>query len=124
LAQRPATTWLTAGSSVPLQPALRHLDGAFRNLFEGRAKSPAFQQRRGEQSATYAKMAFSWDAARRTLNLAKMERPLDIRLDIRRSRSFAGGPTTVTVSRDTAGHRGTLLRVVPGGRGECRFAAV
>src|SRR5262249_16436740 len=43
--------------------------------------------------------AFSWDAATRTLKLAKMEQPLDIRW----SRSFVGSPTTVTVSRDMAG---------------------
>jgi putative transposase len=36
LKQRPETTWLTEVSSVPLQQALRHLDTAFRNFFEGR----------------------------------------------------------------------------------------
>jgi putative transposase len=86
-------------SSVPLQQALRHLDNAFRHLFEGRAKYPAFKKKRGKQSATYANTAFSWDAATRTLKLAKMAQPLDIRW----SRSCAGSPTTVTVSRDTAG---------------------
>jgi putative transposase len=86
-------------SSVPLQQALRHLDSAFRNLFEGRAKYPAFKTKRGKQSATYATTAFSWDAATRTLKLAQMEQPLAIRW----SRSFASSPTTVTVSRDMTG---------------------
>jgi putative transposase len=99
LKQQPDTTWLSGVSSVPLQQALRHLDSAFRNLFEGRAKYPAFKKKRDKQSATYAATAFAWEAATRTLRLAKMEQPLDIRW----SRSFVGSPTTVTVSRDTAG---------------------
>jgi putative transposase len=99
LKQQPETIWLTEVSSVPLQQALSHLDSAFRNLFEGRAKYPAFKKKRGKQSATYANTGFSWDAATRTLKLAKMEQPLDIRW----SRTFLGSPTTVTVSRDTAG---------------------
>ena len=99
LKQHPDTAWLTEVSSVPLQQALRHLDRAFRNLFEGRAKYPTFKKKRGKQSATYADTAFSWNAATRTLTLAKMDAPLAIRW----SRLFAGSPTTVTVSRDTAG---------------------
>jgi putative transposase len=99
LKQHPDTAWLAEVSSVPLQQALRHLDSAFRNLFERRAKYPAFKKKRGKQSATYASTAFAWDAATRTLTLAKMEKPLAIRW----SRWFAGSPTTVTVSRDGAG---------------------
>lgn len=99
LKQRPDTAWLAAVSSVPLQQALRHLDSAFRNLFEGRANYPAFKKKHGKQSATYASTAFAWDAATRTLKLAKLDAPLAIRW----SRSFTGNPTTVTVSKDTAG---------------------
>ncbi len=55
----------------------------------------------GQQSATYVSGAFRYDAATRTLTLAKLEEPLAIRW----SRPLPDGamPTTVTVSRDMAG---------------------
>ena len=84
---------------MPLQQALRHLDKAFRNFFEGRAKYPSFHKKHGRQAATYASSAFRWDAATRTLTLAKMDAPLAIHW----SRSFTGTPTTVTVSQTPPG---------------------
>src|SRR5579864_2258579 len=69
--------WLATVSSVPVQQALRHLDRAFVNFFEGRADFPTFKKKRQEQSATYASNAFKWDGTR--LALAKMNAPLDIR---------------------------------------------
>jgi transposase len=41
-------------ASVPLQQELRHLERAFRNCFEGRAKYPTFKKKRGRQAAMYA----------------------------------------------------------------------
>src|SRR5262249_50131991 len=99
LKQQPNTAWLNEVSSVPLQQALRHLDTAFSNLFESRAKYPALKKKHGRQSATFASSAFRWDAKARTLTLAKMDTPLDIRW----SRPFSGIPSTVTISKDTAG---------------------
>jgi putative transposase len=99
LKQQPGTAWLTEGSSVPLQQALRHLDKAFRNFFEGRAQYPAFPKKHGRQAAIYASSAFRWDAATRALVLAKMDAPLDIHW----SRPIAGTPTTITICKDTAG---------------------
>jgi putative transposase len=99
LKQHPDTTWLSEVASVPLQQALRHLDKAFRNFFEGRAKYPTFRRKRERQAATYASSAFRWDAESRTLTLAKMDTPLHIRW----SRSFIGIPSTVTISQDTTG---------------------
>src|SRR6266581_3359 len=46
--------WLRDTSSVPLQQALRHLDRAFVNFFEGRAEYPTFKKKRHEQSAIRA----------------------------------------------------------------------
>src|SRR3989442_10952536 len=46
-------SWLSHVSSVPLQQALRHLDKAFINFFEGRAKYPTFKKKKNRQSATY-----------------------------------------------------------------------
>jgi putative transposase len=100
LNQQPETAWLNDVSSVPPQQALRHLDRAVRNFFEGRAKYPTFKQKRGRQAAEYTTSAFRWDAQTRALTLAKMD---DAPLDIRWSRSFTGTPSTVTLSRDPAG---------------------
>ncbi len=47
LKREPETIWLNEVSSVPPQQALRHLDRAFRNFFEGRAKYPVFKKKRG-----------------------------------------------------------------------------
>ncbi len=99
LKREPATAWLNEVSSVPPQQALRHLDRAFRNFFEGRAKYPTFKKRRGRQAAEYTTSAFRWDAEKRSLTLAKMDAPLDVRW----SRAFTGAPTTVTITRDQAG---------------------
>ena len=101
LKQRRETVWLNEVSSVPVQQALRHLETAFRNFFAGRAKYPTFQKKHGAQSATYASTAFRWDVQTRTLTLAKMATPLHIHW----SRPLPDGatPTTVTLSRDTAG---------------------
>jgi putative transposase len=91
--------WLNEVSSVPLQQSLRHLDSAFRNFFEGRAQYPKFHKKHGEQAATYASSAFKWDG--KTLMLAKMAEPLNIVW----SRPLPDGaqPTTVTITKDTAG---------------------
>ena len=91
--------WLAESSSVPVQQALRHLDRAFVNFFEGQARYPTFKKKQNSQAATYASNAFKWDAT--SLTLAKMDAPLDIRW----SRPLPDGctPSTVTVSKDCAG---------------------
>jgi putative transposase len=76
LKKQEETLWLNEVSSVPLQQALRHLDRAFRNFFEGRADYPTFKKKRHQQSATYASNAFTWK--RQALTLAKMDAPLSI----------------------------------------------
>lgn len=37
--------WLGDASSVPIQQSLRHLERAFKNFFEGRAKYPSFKKK-------------------------------------------------------------------------------
>jgi putative transposase len=91
--------WLNEVSSVPLQQSLRHLDSAFRNFFEGRAQYPKFHKKHGEQAATYASSAFKWDG--KTLMLAKMAEPLNIVWS--RPLPDCAQPTTVTITKDTAG---------------------
>jgi putative transposase len=87
-------------SSVPLQQALRHLQGAFVAFWDKRAKYPRFKSRKkSRKSAEYTSSAFRFhDGA---LTLAKMSEPLDIRW----SRPLPTGtePSTVTVSQDAAG---------------------
>jgi putative transposase len=99
LKKTPEHAWLNDVSSVPVQQALRHLQTAFANFFAKRAQYPNFRRKDGVQSVEYTTSAFRWDGA--ALKLAKMNAPLAIRW----SRTIPKGakPTTVTVSRDTAG---------------------
>ena len=86
--------------SVPLQQALRHLQGAFAAFWDKRARYPKFKSRKKSRaSAEYTRSAFRYRDGH--LWLAKMDAPLDIRW----SRPLPGGaePSTVTVSRDPAG---------------------
>jgi putative transposase len=98
LKQQDEYSWLAEVSSVPLQQALRHLEKAFLNFFEGRTKYPTFKKKRSRQSATYTSNAFKWDGT--SLTLAKMTDPLDIRW----SRPLPDGtrPSSVTVTKDSA----------------------
>jgi putative transposase len=92
--------FLNEVSSVPLQQALRHLQGAFSSFREKRARYPRFKSRKkSKASAEYTRSAFTFREGR--LTLAKMREPLDIVW----SRALPEGvePTTVTVSRDSAG---------------------
>ena len=68
--------WLADVAAVPLQQSLRHLDRAYKNFFEGRAKYPTWKSRRNTQSATYVGTAFSLLDGQ--LTLARMNEPLDI----------------------------------------------
>ncbi|MEU8403566.1 RNA-guided endonuclease TnpB family protein [Nonomuraea sp. NPDC048892] len=102
------TEWKSSGefaflcevSCVPLQQTLRHLQAGFANFFAKRAKYPAFKSRKKSRaSAEYTRSAFRWRDGE--LTLAKMDAPLAIVW----SRPLPEGaqPSTVTVSRDTAG---------------------
>ena len=99
LKKEEGTAWLSRVSSVPLQQALRHLDAAYTNFFEGRAEYPTFKKKHGEQSATYTDNAFTLHGDK--LTLAKHKEPLDIVW----SRSLPDGakPSSVTVSKDKIG---------------------
>jgi putative transposase len=89
--------WLRDVSSVPLQQALRHLDRAFVNFFEGRADYPTWKSKRNAQSATYASNAFQWDG--QALTLAKMREPLRIRWH--RPLPKEAKPSSVTITKDS-----------------------
>jgi putative transposase len=101
LKQQPETAWLNEVLSVPPQQALRHLDRAFRNFFEGRAQYPTFHEKRGMQVAGYTTSACRWNPEKRGLTLAKMDTPPHIHWS--RPLPDDAVPTSITVSRDTAG---------------------
>jgi putative transposase len=87
-------------SCVPLQQTLRHLQQAFANFWAQRAGYPRFKSRKKSRlSAEYTRSAFSFRDG--VLRLAKLSGPLDIVW----SRPLPEGvePSTVTVSRDSAG---------------------
>ncbi|MFG2878303.1 RNA-guided endonuclease InsQ/TnpB family protein [Streptomyces sp. NPDC048337] len=92
--------YLAEVSSVPLQQALRHLQAAFERFWRKGAEYPRFKsKRKSSASAEYTRSAFRYKDGQ--LTLAKMVEPLAIVW----SRLLPGGaePTTVTVSRDSAG---------------------
>lgn len=99
LKRQPEYAWLNEVSCVPSQQALRHLDKAFQNFFAGRAKYPTFKKKHGRQSAEYTTSAFTCDG--KDLLLAKMSEPLPIRWS--RPLPKDARPTTITVTKDTAG---------------------
>ncbi len=99
LKKEEGTSWLREVSSVPLQQALRHLDAAYTNFFEGRAEYPTFKKKHHEQSATYTANAFTLKGDR--LTLAKHKESLSLVW----SRPLPDGanPSSVTVSKDKSG---------------------
>ncbi|MBD1854807.1 MULTISPECIES: RNA-guided endonuclease InsQ/TnpB family protein [Leptolyngbya] len=64
-------------SSVPLQQTLRHLQTAFTNFFEKRAKYPNFKKKRNGGSATFTKSAFSLKDGQ--VFMAKSDEPLNLK---------------------------------------------
>jgi putative transposase len=92
--------YLNEVSSVPLQQALRHLQGAFTNFFGKRAQYPRFKSRKKSRaSAEYTSSAFRFRDG--CLTLAKMSDPLYIVWS--RPLPEDAVPSTVTVSKDPAG---------------------
>jgi len=110
------TTWkrtdelafLNEVSSVPLQQCLRHQQKAFTNFFGKRAAYPRFKSRkRSRASAEYTRSAFRWRDGE--LTLAKMGQPLDVVWS--RPLPECAEPSTVTVSRDSAGRWHVSIQV-------------
>lgn len=97
LKKDPELYWLNDVSSVPLQQAIRNQQTAFKNFFEGRAKYPTFKKKRSKQSAQMTKAAFKCVDGK--LYMAKSKQPLDVRW----SRELPSEPTTITISKDSAG---------------------
>jgi putative transposase len=98
--QDPELGFLNEVSCVPLQQTLRHLQAGFTAFFGRRARYPRFKSKRTSRaSAEYTRSAFRYRDGQ--LTLAKLDQPLHIVW----SRPLPEGvqPSTVTVSRDSAG---------------------
>ena len=95
--KNPELAFLSEVSCVPLQQCLRHQQTAFKHFFEGRAKYPVFKSKRHRQSAEFTRSAFKYRDGQ--LYLAKSKTPLDIHW----SRALPSEPSTVTVSKNSAG---------------------
>ena len=96
----PDLAFLNEVSSVLLQQGLRHLQTAFRNFFDKRARYPRFKSRKkSKASAEYSRSGFKYRNGQ--LTPAKMSSPLDIVW----SRPLPEGavPSTVTVSKARRG---------------------
>lgn len=111
LKKEPGKEWLKEVSSVPIQQSLRHLDRAFKNFFEGRARHPKFKKRHSGDSAEYTSSAFTFECIpvqrgkriwnKKTLRLSRM--PGYIEVVWSRPMPPDLKPTTITISRDSAG---------------------
>lgn len=100
LKKDPERAYLNEVSSVPLQQCLRHQQQAFTNFFEKRAGYPAFKSKKDRQSAEFTTSAFTYREGQ--VFLAKCKEPLAIRWTKGRE-ALPSAPSTITVSRDTAG---------------------
>ena len=91
--------FLNEVSCVPLQQGLRHLQKAFSNFFEGRAKYPNFKKKHHGGNAEFTKSAFRWKSGQ--VFLAKCAQALAIRW----SRELPKGaqPSTITVKLSPSG---------------------
>ncbi|HEY3955290.1 MAG TPA: RNA-guided endonuclease TnpB family protein [Streptosporangiaceae bacterium] len=99
--KEPGLAFLNEVSSVPLQQALRHQHAAFAAFFAKRARYPRFKSRRGRQSASYTRSAFTLRGG--VLRLAKMSDPLRFVWSWPDVEVAALNPTSVTVSREPCG---------------------
>lgn len=86
-------------SCVPLQQCLRHLQGAYKNFWNGMAKYPTFKKKRNGGSAEFTKSAFKYVEG--ALYIAKSKEPLPIRWSRQIPKHCE--PSTVTIQLDAAG---------------------
>lgn len=91
--------FLNEVSCVPLQQGLRHLQKAFTNFFDGRAKYPNFKKKHHGGGAEFTKSAFKYRNGQ--IYLAKCQESLDVRW----SRQIPQGcePSSVTVKLHPSG---------------------
>jgi Transposase and inactivated derivatives len=89
--------WLSEVSSVILQQTLRDQQEAFKNFWAHRAQYPKFKKKNARQSIRLTKAAFNYRNGQ--ITIAKSKEPLHIRW----SRKLPSEPSSVTISKDSAG---------------------
>jgi putative transposase len=99
--------FLSEVSCVPLQQCLRHLQTAYTNFFDGRAKYPNFKKKRNGGSAEFTKSAFKFKDGQ--VYLAKCAQALPIRWSRTLPRSAT--PSTITVKLTPSGRWSVCLLV-------------
>jgi putative transposase len=97
LKRQPEYAWLGEVNSQALQQALKNLDAAYANFFEGRAGFPQFKRKRAKQSFRVPQ-SFALDEKTGHLRLPKMT-PIKIVVH----RPLEGTLRSVTVSRSPSG---------------------
>lgn len=94
------TAWLTEPSKGPLQATLRHLQDAYTRFWSKQNGYPRFKKKgKTRDSATYFRNCFTYRNGQ--IKLAKQSEPLNIRWS--RPLPEGAAPSSVTVSRDSAG---------------------
>ena len=102
-----AVPFLAEVSSVPLQQALRHLQTAYVNFFQGRAAKPGFKRKFDrQQAAEYTRNGFVYEPSTRILKVAKLGV-----LKVRWSMRVRENPTSVTITKDASGRYFVTLTV-------------
>jgi len=96
--ERHRTGWASQTSCIPPQQAIRHLQTAFKNFFEKRAKYPSFKKKSHTQTAEYTASGFKYDPKTKTLTISKVGK-----LDVVWTRRFQSEPTTVTITKKPSG---------------------
>ena len=108
LKQQEATVWLNEVSHVPTQQALRHLDKAFRNFFDGRAKYPTSREAWPPVGRVYdLGLHLGWQAIAAGQDGRAAADPVESPLP------EGARPSTITVSKAACR---ALLRLLPGRR--------
>ncbi|GAB3667242.1 RNA-guided endonuclease TnpB family protein [Actinocorallia lasiicapitis] len=101
----PERSWLAEVSSVVLQQALRDLDAAYRNFFDGlagkrpRMGAPRYRSRKDTRQA----VRFTANAKWRITDGGKLCLPKIGDVPVRWSRNLPSTPSSVTVIKDSAG---------------------
>lgn len=106
LKREPDKLWLGDVSHVALQQSLRDLQAAYTNFFEKRAGYPSFKRKGGAESAAYMHNGFTFNAATRTLKIAKIGA-----VKVKWSRKKLLEPSSLRIMRDAAGRYGVSMVV-------------
>ncbi|GLS88987.1 transposase [Psychromonas marina] len=93
----PEYDWLGEVASVALQQSIRNQQSAFKNFFDKRGKYPKFKSKKNKQSFSLVGTALKYENGK--LFIAKSKEPLNIRW----SRELPSNPSSITISKDTAG---------------------